>query len=237
MAMRRAVPVVGIFVLLVACGSASSDSIASGASSPETSTSEVALTTTSFAADRATTTKPAGPTTTKPVGTSTTKPLATTTTRHEVTAPGPPQTPLSGPLTTPPTARATDDYLPAGVPDQVFPPGTAAYQLPKGEAPTTATWSAGGVPAVLTDLYVSAGEACLSHWLPAKTAFQRVVTSKLCEADPANPGLLPPWSSSFPSVAACQDERLRVYRWTEKLLKAYDADPAFVPNFPTPPKA
>jgi hypothetical protein len=216
----RAVPAVAMFLLLVACGGGSSDTTASGTTGTGTD---------------ATDSIPAP-------STATTRPVATT--------PGPPQTPRTGPLTTPPTARGKDDYLPAGVPDQIFPPGTAAYQLlkdgqcgpllrqiTKGEAPTTAAWSAGGVPAPLTDLYTSAAQACLAQWVPAKAAFQRIVTSKLCETDPGNPGILPPWSSSFTTATACQDERLRVYRWTENLLKAHDANPAFVPNFPTPPKA
>ena len=204
-----------MFLLLAGCGGGSSDTVASGTDTTDRT----------------------------PVATTaSTKPVAVT--------PGPPQTPLTGPLTTPPTARAKDDYLPAGVPDQIFPPGTSAYQLlkdgqcgpllrqiTKGEAPTTAAWRAGGVPATLTDLYTAAAQACLAQWAPAKAAFQRVVTTKLCEPDPANPGVLPPWSSSFTTTTACQEERLRVYRWTENLIKAHDANPAFVPNFPAPPKA
>jgi hypothetical protein len=177
-------------------------------------------------------------------------PSETSTTRRVSTTPGPPQTPLTGPLTTPPTVRPVDDYLPAGVPDQIFPPGTAAYQLLKdgqcgpllrqitsGEAPAAAPWRSGGVPQTLTDLYTAAANACLANWAPAQAAFLRVATGKLCEPDPNDPtNLLPAYSSGFQTVAACQETRLRVYRWTERLLKAHNADRAFVPNFPTPPK-
>jgi hypothetical protein len=146
--------------------------------------------------------------------------------------------------------RRVDDYLPAGVPDQIFPPGTAAYQLLKdgecgpllrqitnGEAPTSVSWTAGGIPSTLTSLYTAAAHACLAQWSPAQAAFRRIDTGKLCEVDPANPGVLPPSASSFATVAACRDLRLRVYRWTENLLKAHDTNPAFIPNFPRPPKA
>ena len=207
-------------VLLVACGGGSTSTAAGG----PTSTGPAAATTTV-----------------------TTKPVSTT--------PGPPQTPLTGPLTTPPTVRPTDPYLPAGVPDQIFPPGTSAYKLlmtgqcgpllrqikgpiTAAEAPTTVTWAAGGVPVTVIDLYTAAAQACLAQWGPAQTAFARVSTTKLCEPDPNDPSVYPPNSaSSVQTMAACQAERLKVYQWAQGLLKAHTANPAFVPNFPTPPKA
>jgi hypothetical protein len=163
--------------------------------------------------------------------------------------PGPPQTPATGPLTTPPTAQAVDPYLPAGLPDQVFPPGTAAYellaagecgpllrQITSGEAPTTSSWSAGGVPDPITDLYTAAAEACLASWASAQEAFDRISTSALC-IDPETGDLYADGStSSFPSVTECQEQRLGEYQWTEDLLEASEANAAFVPNFPTPPK-
>lgn len=215
-----------LFCLLVACGgSGSIETRAGGVGDQETTTVTPAVTTTAAQA-------------------------VTATTVRVATTPGPPQTPVSGALTTPSTRRV-DDYLPAGVPDQIFPPGTSAYQLlkegqcgpllrqiTKAEAPTTATWSAGGVPAVLTDLYTAAANACLAQWTPAQAAFARVLLTKICPLDPDDPKmLLNPFSSSFSTVAACQAERLRVYRWTESLLKSHTDNPAFVPNFPTRPKA
>ena len=98
------------------------------------------------------------------------------------------------------------------------------------------TWSEGEVPLTLTDLYVAAGEACLARWADAQAAFRRVSTDKLCEFDQDGSAQQPPSAASFETVAACQETRLRVYRWTENLLKAHNADPAFVPNFPTPPE-
>ena len=199
----------------------------------------------------ATETADQGPTTETTVSVASTA-LATTTTKQQVTTtPGPPRTPVTGPLTTPTTVRPVDDYLPPGVPDQIFPPGTAAYQLLKdgqcgpllrqittGEAPTAAAWRAGGVPQTLTDLYTAAANACLAKWTAAQAAFSRVVLAKLCEPDPNDPSnVLPAYSSGFQTVAACQETRLRVYRWTERLLKAHNANPAFSPNFPKPPKA
>jgi len=136
------------------------------------------------------------------------------------------------------------------VPDQVFPPGTAAYRLLRegqcgpllrqitlGEAPSAGPWGA-GIPASLTALYTAAAEACLSRWTAARASFQRISTQALCKVDPDTGTLDSSGSaSSFDTVAACQAQRLRVYRWTEDLLRRHDANPAFVPNFPTPPKA
>lgn len=160
----------------------------------------------------------------------------------------PPQTPATGPLTTPPTARGADPYLPAGLPDQIFPPGTAAYellqqgqcgpllrQITEAEPPTTSSWAAGGVPETLIDLYTAAGLACLSRWSEARAAFERISTSTLC-LDPETGELDGNGSASdFETVEACQEQRLAVHRWTEDLLEAHDADPSFVPNFPTSP--
>lgn len=125
--------------------------------------------------------------------------------------------------------------------DQVFPPGTEAYELlatgqcdsllhqirddpSPPDVPTTVSWKKGGVPDTLTDLYVAAGEACLANWGPAQDAFQRVSTAKLCERD-----------FLYSTGESCKEVRLRVYRWTENLLSLYNADHAFVPNFPPPP--
>jgi hypothetical protein len=109
--------------------------------------------------------------------------------------------------------------------------------ITSAEAPTTMTWAAGRVPATLTDLYTAAAHACLAQWGPAQTAFARVSTTKLCEPNPDDPSVYPPNSAiSFPTMAACQAERLKVYQWTQGLLKAHTANPAFVPNFPTAPK-
>ena len=213
----RAVPVLAVVVLCSSCG-ASTETAGQVSTTASTAPTTVA------------------PTTSSRIGTTTT--------------PGPPRTPVTGPLTTPPTARAVDDYLPPGVPDQIFPPGTKAYlllkdgqcgpllrQITQGEEPTDTAWRAGGVPQTLTDLYTAAANACLANWAAAQTAFSRIVTTKLCEPDPNDPSnLLPAYSSAFQTVAACQETRLRVYRWTERLLKAHAADPAFKPNFPTPPK-
>ena len=173
-----------------------------------------------------------------------------TTTVNTPTTPGPPRTPKTGPLTTPTTARRTDSYLPPGVVDQVFPPGTKAYELlttgrcgpllrqirgpiTPAEEPTTVAWEAGKVPASLTNLYVAAGEACLANWVPARAAFQKVKQAELCPTDPA--GTLLTTTTSSKSAADCRDTRNRVYQWTESLLKAHDANPAFVPNFKPPP--
>jgi hypothetical protein len=163
---------------------------------------------------------------------------------------GPPQTPLTGPLQTTPTTRANDPYLPVGVVDQVFPPGTKAFELlaagncgpllrqvEQAEAPTTATWKEGGVPDQLTLLYTAAAHACLAHWSIAQTDFQQVKLPIDCGFRVTSDGLtIPNWSSSFTKVADCHTARTLVYNWTKGLLAAHRADPKFVPNFPTPPK-
>lgn len=83
---------------------------------------------------------------------------------------------------------------------------------------------------MLIRLYTAAGEACLANWASAKAALSQVNLGELCEINS-------PSASSFETDAVCQDARLRVYRWTEDLLKAHGADPAFVPNFQPPPES
>lgn len=154
-----------------------------------------------------------------------------------------PQTPVTGPLTTPPRSKKIDPYLPAGVPDQIFPPGDKAYLLLSngdcGELQRkTDKWST--VPDTVTALYSAAAHACLADWEKARSALQRIDTSTLC-TDPNTGELYGDGSAEdfgrFEApVEACEEQRLRVYRWTANLLATHDADPTFVPNFPTPPK-
>ncbi|MDQ1358393.1 MAG: hypothetical protein QOG44_2766 [Acidimicrobiaceae bacterium] len=176
---------------------------------------------------------------------------ATTSSSSVTTEPGgPPQTPLTGPVQTPPPTRPKDSYLPAGVVDQVFPPGTKAFQLlaagscgpllrqiENAEAPTTTKWSDGGVPPELIHLYTAAAQACLSHWSIAQTEFQQITFPIDCGFDTSvDPPLSPNSASSFDTPAKCQAARTLVYNWTKGLLASHKANSKFVPNFPTPPK-
>jgi len=170
----------------------------------------------------------------------------TSTTVRATTEVSPPQTPLTAPRTTVTTApRRTDPYLPAGIYDDVFPPGTTAFEdlakgncgsllkqieVGKGSAPKS--WKEGDVPDQLIRLYTAAAHACLSQWTPAVAAFQRITLPFDCGFD-ANGR--PPWSTSFESNDDCRSVRMKVYDWTSSLLKAHASDPSFVPNFPTPP--
>lgn len=144
------------------------------------------------------------------------------------------------------TTRRVDPYLQPGVVDQIFPPGTKAYEelaagacgplvreIEQGAAPSTASWQSGGVPSQLTNLYTAAARACLAQWDAARAAYQKIALPLTCGI--AN-GELPPWSSSFQTEAQCQTARKRVYDWTTSLLNAEKADPSFKPNFPTAPK-
>lgn len=86
-------------------------------------------------------------------------------------------------------------------------------------------------PDALTYLYRAAAKACLSQWAGAEADFRLIDTGKLCAHFDDGGG----WNSAFRSEAECRQVRMRVYEWTSGLLKAHRADPAFVPNFPTPP--
>jgi len=212
--LARAAPPVAFVILVAACGGGSSK-VAVGPSSGETTTSAVAPDPSSTSAT------PAPPTTATP--------------------PGPPRPPVTGSLTTPPTARRLDAYLPTGVPDQVNPPGTEAYKLLSsghceelvGQVQGDGNGNGGWDPTLqpdLQNLYLAGGQACLSHWVEAEAAFRQVSTSKLCGVN-ADLGTE---TSFHGDQGACEATRLRVYRWTEKLLKAHRANPTFVPNFPPP---
>jgi hypothetical protein len=229
--MRLARAVIPLLVsgLVVGCGASSAPQTVTGGP-----TSQVASTAPTIGTqdEPATTT----PNADRPPQTPATGPLdepATTTPNAD----RPPQTPATGPLTTPPTARGADPYLPVGLPDPVFPLNTRAYellqqgqcgpllrQITEGEPPKK-SWAAEGVPEAVIDLYTAASLACLSRWAEARAAFERISTSTLC-LNPAH---------DFETVEACQEQRLAVHRWTEDLLEAHDADPSFVPNFPTSP--
>lgn len=157
------------------------------------------------------------------------------------------------PLPTTSTTRPDDAYLPVGVVDQIFPPGTKAFellatgecgpllrQIENAEAPTTATWSEGnGVPDQLTLLYSAAAHACLAQWSIAQTDFQQVKQPIDCGFTETAPNMetAPNWSSSFETAADCQMVRNLVYSWTKGLLTAHQSDPSFVPHFPTQPES
>jgi hypothetical protein len=143
-------------------------------------------------------------------------------------------------LQTPTTVvRAIDPYpRPAGVPDEVYPPGTRAYELlerghckellakiTNGEP----SWVGGKIQPALIHLYSAAGHACLSHWADAESHFRLIDTAGVC----VEPEDVPGTNSSFEGdLVKCQEVRMAVYHWTARLLKAHQADPAFVPNFP-----
>lgn len=159
--------------------------------------------------------------------------------------PGPPQTPATGPLRTPAPPRRTDPYLPAGVPDQVNPPGTEAYQLLRmgscgpllreirdGKPPDIPSWAEGSVPPPLIALYSAAAEACLSQWTAAQADFQRIDMGAVCTFDA--PDVASNSAASFKNEKECLQLRTKVRDWTAGLLKAHAADPKFVPKFPTP---
>lgn len=238
---KRAVAPVALVVLLTACGgSDSSDTVASGGSGDETTTTGATSDTTETTVTSTTTEGPS---------TSTGNGGRTVTTKSPPVTPGPPRT---GPLTTPPTVRPIDPYLPPGVVDQVTPPGTLANELlskrkcgallrqirgpiTERELPTTVSWKEGSIEPDLTNLYLAAGEVCLSNWAAAAAAFRQVSTANLCPVDPEDPEQLA-GITSFESPALCRATRGDVYRWTERLLRAKAANPAFVPNFQPPPE-
>lgn len=160
-------------------------------------------------------------------------------TARQSPGPGAPQTPVTGPLQTPTTARAIDPRpRPAGVPDQVFPPGTKAYELlANGDCEAllveivgdSSSWVEGNIAPSSIHPYSAAGHACLSHWADAESHFRLIDTRAICVESVQG------MNNSFDDAATCQDLRMSVYLWTARLLKAHQADPAFVPNFP--PKA
>ncbi len=229
--LARTLPPMVLVVVLAACGGAdSSDTETAGPSTTWTGVSTASST---------------GP------STSTADGVRTVTTKSPPGTPGPPRPPVTGSLAPPTTGRAIDPYLPAGVVDQVFPPGTKANDLlskrkcgallrqirgpiTEAEKPTTSAW-AGAVRADLVNLYLAAGEVCLSNFTVAAAAFRQVSTDNLCPVDPDEPGQLTA-SNNFDSETECRQTRLGVYSWTERLLKARAANPAFVPNFQPPPE-
>jgi hypothetical protein len=154
---------------------------------------------------------------------------------------------LSIPVPEKPSVRP----LQPGVPDQVFPPGTNAFELLRssrceellrairGQGDTTA-WPDGDppVPPTLVDLYTGAGEACLGDADAAGAAVARVDGSALCEL--GEDGDLALSATSFRAgnhegdpedrKAACQAHRADVLRWARQTIEALRADPAFVPQ-------
>jgi len=236
MRLAKTIPLVALSVMIGGCGSGGGSTLTAAAPPSEV-----------------TTTRPSDVTTTRPSDVTTTQPAATTTAPVVPVTPGPPRAPVTGPLTTPPTAARTDALLPKGVPDVMSPPQTPATDLlrnlecgkllrsirgpitPK-ESPTSQAWvdAIDGIAVTTTgiNLYLAAGEACLANWGPAEKAFSQVATGRLCPV--GQDGLLPP-QSSFATVADCKATRLSVYNWTQNLLKAHRANPAFVPRFPRPP--
>ena len=174
------------------------------------------------------------PTLTETTGTTAPTPTLTETTARPPTPTV--RTPRTGPLTTPPSVRGTDAYLPAGVIDQIFPPGTEAFKMLAGGqcgpllSEVKETWT--GMPAALTLLYKAGAEACLSNWSEARADFGRIDLAKICNKDdPNNNG----WDSSFATQKDCVMVRMMVYKWTAALLNAQKTNPTFVPNFPSPP--
>ena len=235
--MVRAARTVALVVVLAACGGADPpDTVASGQSGEET--------TTILAPDSTATSPepvPAGESTTtaapKQGPTDSRAPGPQSSARN----PAPPRPPVTGTLTTPPTNRRVDEYLPPGVADQIFPPGQDAHLLLSSgkcdellreiqQGGKGLRWGT-GVPPSLKNLYLAAGHACLAQWSQAESAFRQIRVSELCGFEPDK---YQGADSSFDDTAACQKVRGRVHQWTENLLKAHRANPAFVPNFPPP---
>jgi len=177
---------------------------------------------------------------------------ATTTTTaagsHWTPEPLHPPPTSNGIIPQPPPPARTDPYLPAGVPDNVYPPQTPAAELlwngecgkllrsiynpTKAELPTTQSWT--DIGPSLIYLYSAAAQACLANWGPALSQFAKIDLRQVCEVEDDG-SLKQPFSQSFATVADCQALRFTVYRWTQNLLKAHLANPRFVPNFPHPP--
>ncbi|MEA2827292.1 MAG: hypothetical protein QOG43_1731 [Actinomycetota bacterium] len=250
----------GLLALLLlgaaACGGAAATDEAQdvGVSSETTTLGVDQPATTSFEVDEPAPSVPADVDEPAPTSPATSAPPTTrVTTTTAATSPSgyePPVPPVTGPLPTSPQARPTQPYLPRGPVDQVFPPGTKAYQLladgdcgpllrqieqgepRRGETERNPAWTGDVVPLETTFLYQAAANACLGRWEVATTQFGQIVLPLTCGfvGGEAAAGTV------FASVAECQAVRMPVYRWTQALLAAHAADPAFVPNFDPPPR-
>ena len=232
---------VGMLLLgAAACGGADTDQAQNAGVSTETTTQglDQSATTTSVVDQ---------PSTSTPRTIGVTRVTATTPTSNP-SGYEPPTPPVTAPLPTFVEPPPTHPYLPGGPVDQIFPPGTKAYELladgdcgpllrqieqgepPEGETEPTPVW-AGNVPAEATLLYRAAANACLSRWGVAKTQFLQVLLPLDCGFVDAEP----PVASLFETKEECLAIRMPVYRWTEALLAAHTADPQFVPKFNPPP--
>lgn len=135
----------------------------------------------------------------------------------------------------PPPEKNNRHYPPGGPVDDVFPPGTPAYDLlaegrcadllggiDKGTGPHRDRAQGGKWPPdePATHLYRAAAQACLGQWAGAEQDFAAI--------DPASDN---PFSCLD---AGCSAARQFVYDWTAELLKAHEADPTFVPEFEAP---
>ena len=141
----------------------------------------------------------------------------------------------TGPVPVPLPGSPTTDYL-AEVTDRILPPGTDAMaMLAAGRCgpllrEVAVTWSDVAPP--LTLLYRGAAYACLSRWAEAQADHRRIDLSKICPAGDPGDGRR---RSPLEGREDCLGVRMQVYKWTYALLIARQADPTFVPRFPTPP--